>query len=332
MDQIKLEYLPTLANDAVVVNSARASFADFSTWGEIPKDYDKDPAKLINYLAREMHTTPFRHAHFTFSFEGNPPFDMWNLTQYERAGMVTHHDYGEDWLVQTSFLGWVNLLKSGKIQVPFIGKLLRTLIKLMPLSSAAFKLDESKFTDFTECNFCELVDPLTLDPKFHLATIRVKAPCFLARQLAKHQVNLSWNEESRRYITKDPEFYIPEEWRSKPEGSIKQGSGTSTVDTCRMYNTGAGASIEGVYTAYIDDVEDLYSSLLEANVAPEMARMVLPQSQLFTWVWSGSLESFAKCYKERIASGAQKEAQYFAQQLNTVMSKNHMGKWAELIK
>ena len=53
-------------------------------------------------------------------------------------------------------------------------------------------------------------------------TIRVKAPIFMARQFVKHQIGLVWNEESRRYIDDEPEFYIPSEWRSRPKGSINQ--------------------------------------------------------------------------------------------------------------
>ena len=46
-------------------------------------------------------------------------------------------------------------------------------------------------------------------------TIRVKAPIFMARQFVKHQIGLVWNEESRRYIDDEPEFYIPQKDRER---------------------------------------------------------------------------------------------------------------------
>ena len=52
---------------------------------------------------------------------------------------------------------------------------------------------------------------------------RIKAPIFVARQLVKHQVGLTWNEVSRRYVDYEPEFYTPDTWRGRPQNS-KQGS------------------------------------------------------------------------------------------------------------
>ena len=61
-------------------------------------------------------------------------------------------------------------------------------------------------------------------------SFRIKAPIFVARQLVKHQVGLSWNEVSRRYVSDKPEFYIPFMWRKKPEKSIKQGSSDEEIE------------------------------------------------------------------------------------------------------
>ena len=91
----------------------------------------------------------------------------------------------------------------------------------------------------------------------------IKAPIFVARQLVKHQVGLVWNEISRRYVDDEPEFYIPKEWRLRADDK-KQGSSEETIE----YN------IDGS----IQFVTQTYNNLLKANVAPEMARMVLPQN------------------------------------------------------
>ena len=106
----------------------------------------------------------------------------------------------------------------------------------------------------------------------------IKAPIFVARQLVKHQVGLVWNEVSRRYVDDQPEFYIPKRWRLRPDKSIKQGSSDETIDY----------DIAGTM-AY---VKTTYNNLLREQVAPEMARMVLPQNMYTEWYWSGTLLAY----------------------------------------
>lgn len=144
--------------------------------------------------------------------------------------------------------------------------------------------------------------------RHNFVKLRVKAPIFLAAQLKKHQAGLSWNEVSRRYVSSEPEFYTPEVWRGKPEGSIKQGS-AEAVHNSEQLNA-------NYYEPFLSTCMTLYLNLLQGNVAPEMARIVLPQSMMTEWIWSGNLLAFAHVYNERIAAGAQQEAQDFAKQLN----------------
>lgn len=150
-------------------------------------------------------------------------------------------------------------------------------------------------------------------------TVRCKAPIFLARQLMKHQAGLSWNESSRRYVDSPPEFFFPESWRSRPEGSLKQGSGDKVVELLtreKLWN-------ESPQEAYFDHIStslSLYEDMISSGVAPELARMVLPQSMLVDWVWSGNLLAFAHCYNLRIKENAQIEAQEFAKELDKVIS------------
>ena len=113
----------------------------------------------------------------------------------------------------------------------------------------------------------------------HLLQFRIKAPIFVARQLVKHQVGLVWNEVSRRYVDDEPEFYIPSEWRLKADDK-KQGSSDETIE----YNL--GSTLEFIKTTY--------QNMLKANIAPEMARMILPQNLYTEWYWSGSLDGICK--------------------------------------
>jgi len=144
---------------------------------------------------------------------------------------------------------------------------------------------------------------------------RVKAPIFIARQLQKHTVGLAWNEISRRYVDFEPEFYVPETWRSRPEGSVKQGSGGNIEDGIVKYGF-ESIHLPTDYEEYIRMCADQYYFLLSVNVAPEQARMVLPQSMYTEWYWSGSLYAFARICNQRLGEGAQKEAGIIAQEIS----------------
>lgn len=160
--------------------------------------------------------------------------------------------------------------------------------------------------------------------------IRCKAPIFLARQLMKHQVGLSWNEVSRRYVDTDIEFFYPEVWRIRPENGIKQGSGETNVDYNDLF-----IEYDGHYQlfgpdAVIDLAVEMYNNMLEKGVAPEMARMILPQSMLTSWVWTGSLQAFFHVYRLRSGEGAQEEAKVFAEKLSNVIEPLFPNAWKAL--
>jgi thymidylate synthase ThyX len=300
--------------------------------------------------------------------------------------------------------------------------------------------------------------------------IRCHAPIFLARQLGKHQAGLSWNEVSRRYVSDKPEFYIPDYWRMKPKGSIKQGSSDLKVeepkqkgccefcgkalvyssnpkqleahkakkrfcstscqskqyrkdnpkevkfnrwkssakrrgldfnlefedivwnDVCPYlgielnYQTdgesGSKASLDRIdsslgyikgnvqvisnkanvmkndadskeiiefaknalmihggmfvnpsdsYEGYLERVSETYQAMVEEGVAPELARIILPQSHITSWYWTGNLLAFAHVYKERSAKGAQLEANWFAQELDAVIRPLFPASWSALV-
>jgi thymidylate synthase (FAD) len=163
--------------------------------------------------------------------------------------------------------------------------------------------------------------------------IRCHAPIFLVRQLGKHQAGLSWNEVSRRYVDSEPEFFMPDEWRGRPDGSIKQGSGGVVDKINNLYYGEEEKRYEAreAYKSVTTDVLNLYTSMIDSNVAPEMARMVLPQSMMTSWYWTGNLLSFAHVYKERIAEGAQLEAQWFAEELDKAIRPLFPESWSALV-
>lgn len=147
------------------------------------------------------------------------------------------------------------------------------------------------------------------------AQFRIKAPIFVARQLVKHQVGLVWNEVSRRYVDDEPEFWFPETWRARAD-NVKQGSSdTETIVWLDREKRVATAVREATSKAL-----ETYQDLLAANVAPEQARIVLPQNTMTEWWWTGSLMAFARVCRLRLDPHAQAEtrevAEYIAEELN----------------
>ena len=107
------------------------------------------------------------------------------------------------------------------------------------------------------------------------ASFHVKAPMFVARQLVKHKF-LRWNEISRRYVDDEPEFYVPDVWRGRSEDK-KQGSTDEEVNPCDFYGF---EHMAAAVNSFDGEQLKLYNDMLAAGVAPEQARMVLPQSMM----------------------------------------------------
>jgi len=151
-------------------------------------------------------------------------------------------------------------------------------------------------------------------------TLRVKAPIFVARQLVKHEY-MPWNEVSRRYVSTPPEFFNPLVWRRAAEDK-KQGSSDGVVVLL-------GDSLN-TYTESVEYALAAYESMLDQGVAPEMARMVLPQSMYTEWYWSGTLKAWAKMYKLRMGADAQEETKDIAALCGLVIAEHFPKSWEAL--
>jgi thymidylate synthase (FAD) len=191
-----------MGSDLSVVNAARASFAKESY------EFSTSDARLIDFLARENHMSPFRHAFMTFEF---------------------------------------------------------------------------------------------------------KAPLMVARQHWKYVVGSdhtmdSWNESSRRYVTMEPEFYIPEhnEWRLAPEDK-KQGS----AGLCDPFH---GSILTEQLNKFVEQGEALYNLAMESGIAPEQARLFLPAYAMHVvYRWSASLQSVCLFLQQRLEEQSQEEIRVYAQ-------------------
>ena len=160
-----------------------------------------------------------------------------------------------------------------------------------------------------------------LSPFGHaFASFHVKAPIFVARQLVKHSY-LRWNEVSRRYVDDEPEFYVPDVWRGRSADKKQGSAGEVTLGTLD-----AAIVSDSPY-----DALSAYKALLKSGVAPEQARMVLPQSTMTEWYWSGSLDAFANMCRLRCASDTQYETRMVADQINTEMFKLFPVSWDALM-
>lgn len=211
MSQIKVELIDYMGSDLAVVNAARVSFAKEA------KEFQEGDEKLIRYLAKHEHWTPFAHTALQF---------------------------------------------------------------------------------------------------------RVAAPVPIRTQCFKHKIGLVENEESRRYISSRPEIYIPDHFRAKPEGSIKQGSAGVHPRSEHWRND---------YNAVTNLAVITYMQMLDDGVCPEQARFILPQGAIVNWIWTGNLMSFANMYnKRKPGTHAQKEIQDVAVPLGKLIEPLFPISWAAL--
>ena len=151
-------------------------------------------------------------------------------------------------------------------------------------------------------------------------SFRIKAPIFVARQLVKHQVGLSWNEVSRRYVDSDPEFFMPLYWRKKAE-NVKQGSSDEVLQKdSEDVSLLCKASLR------------LYNEMLQKGCCAEQARMVLPQNMMTEWIWSGSLYAFARVCNLRLDSHTQRETQEVAKMISDIVAEKFPQSWKVLVK
>lgn len=161
-------------------------------------------------------------------------------------------------------------------------------------------------------------------------TFECEAPIAIARQLGKHQTGFSWNERSMRYRDSVIDVFVPDMFRGRPEklhdGSTEQDVGDVQTD----YWRDEYQSVKGVYEAAVDEALYAYKTLLEAGLAPEQARFVLPQGMITRWIWTGSLYGWFEVYRQRSSEHAQYEVQEFARQLDVHMQKLYPIAWKAL--
>lgn len=154
-------------------------------------------------------------------------------------------------------------------------------------------------------------------------TLHIKAPIFVRTQCFKHKVGFTENEVSRRYVDSAPEFYTPGIWR-KRAANKKQGSSEEAAPDQR--------DLRESYDDLIAAAQRCYEAMLAGEVAPEQARMVLPQSMMTEWYWTGSLAAYARFVRQRTHDGAQEETADIARQCAAIIEPLFPVSWAALVE
>lgn len=153
-------------------------------------------------------------------------------------------------------------------------------------------------------------------------SFRIKVPFFVARQLDKHVQGIDTSEISRRYVTTDPEIYMPEDYRlANPD--LKQGSSEEIYSDDYFLD---------IFEGHMDKSVELYKKAIENGICPEQARIILPMATYTEYVKTGSLYAWARVYNQRTGPGAQKEIGEVAEQIGQIIEALFPVSWSALTK
>jgi len=183
--------------------------------------------------------------------------------------------------------------------------------------SKEFKSGDAKLIKY-------LADHDHISPFFHpQIQFRIKMPIFVAREWYRHQIGFSRNEVSRRYVDTEPEYWTPtpNEIRER-DPKLKQGSKETSVENAEY--------LYGIIEYSCRNAVNTYEKLIKNNVAPEIARTVLPQSMYTEFVETGSLAAYARLYKLRTSPDAQREIQSYAKAIGEILALRFPFSWAAL--
>ena len=300
---------PSITSDNGIVDVARISFSrkaeDFSQTKNVA---------LLSYLARNAHWSPFGHAYKTF----NVPLDYFHLPALlnliSEVGTQGFIFSIKGKIIRITLSIWklkdiLDFLREGKYgnhkgTTVFVEM---ANVFCFDFSNSCYYLfkdfiDTAAFQRISEVSHSELL--AQKDTKHLMFKMDCYAPMFVVRQLGKHQVNLCWNEESRRYVDSVPELYKFEEIRARPEESVKQGSGGKHEHSDQM--------VDVINSNYAELTLARYEQAIQLGVAPEQARALLDQRMMVSWCWTGNLDSIFRILRQRLYKNAQKETRDFA--------------------
>lgn len=299
---MKVELIDRSNGDLLAVNSARVSMAKHHD--TFDPDTDR---RLLAYLARENHFTPYTHARMTI----DAPYydlDLSSATETHLAGFVfAKYRDGKGLLrikARHSVWGWAHWLRSGLVAANSAGAVLQSLYQVFPeqTNQLSTTLPAELWVGQLAAEAARLLpDSTETDPRFIDVTFRLTAPIPVVRQIQKTLVGLALNEVSRRYVDEAPTFDTPAVWRARPAQNIKQGSGGALIGW-RQY------AARGLFAAAREVSRAAYALQVRIGVAPEQARWSLLQAMETQGYFTYSLATLKRLYDLRVDPHAQGES------------------------
>ena len=195
-------------------------------------------------------------------------------------------------------------------------------LTIVNAARVSFNKESTEMTNRDEKLIKYLAEHNHNSPFFHpQLRFRIKMPIFVAREWFRHTIGFARNEVSRRYVDTPPELWFPTEFRER-DPNLKQGSKETSVEN---------PEVKEVYDQSMRDSLKAYDTLLAQNVAPEIARAVLPLSLYTEFIETGSLAAYARLCKLRLDPHAQKEIQEYARQISELIEKEFPIAWKSLL-
>jgi len=195
-------------------------------------------------------------------------------------------------------------------------------LTIVNAARVSFNKESTEMTNRDEKLIKYLAEHNHNSPFFHpQLRFRIKMPIFVAREWFRHTIGFARNEVSRRYVDTPPELWFPTVFRER-DSNLKQGSKETAVEN---------PEVKEIYDQAMRDAVKAYDTLLTQNVAPEIARAVLPLSLYTEFIETGSLAAYARLCKLRLDPHAQKEIQEYAQQISVLIEKEFPIAWKNLI-
>lgn len=321
-----VQIIKTKCSDLKVVNAARVSMGKQHTEFD-----DKKDTRLINYLASHAHWTPFVHNRDAIIFPMSGKVEITHFQQMLalleienrtsiNAQLITNNGIAH-YVVKNSLYGWTQLLQqayNGQIymydnHIERINSIIREKYPVAAKHLLTEKLRTELPVDSRYITLnTRLYDKLArqFDEKLFDITFYEKVPIFTARQRFKSMVCWDYNEVSRRYVDEAPTFYDFEAmWRSRPDGSIKQGSGDVSEHALEA---------EKLYQDVVKAAAAAYDKMVDKdglNIAPEMARAILPQGMMTEYFATGNFVAVQRLLNQRLEEHAQEEIREFASRM-----------------
>ncbi len=293
-----------MGSDQRIVRCARVSFAKDE---EVNKERD---IKLIRYLLQHRHASPFEHV--VIAFEATQ--DLWVeiLRRLPSPAVQVYYSGGYIWLNLRNYINVMELFPPNIIEF-LQNKLPATTALLQNEDPEDYSTDKAyiKYKVETSSGWVGLVDSLELGTDMDYYTFVVECPLFVARQWHRHRFG-SYNEVSRRYVSYEPDFYVPSHLR-KQANSNKQASLEEPVE--EPWNSLFLKKIRW----YVQDLQDLYKAMTEKQVARELARGILPQFMKTRFYWTVPRVSLDNFISLRTHEGAQREIRELAQAIESIV-------------